>query len=235
MGWAQPAGAGSPVDVTYSYANLFDSGFNTTLTQAELRRSTELALSVWARYAPLNFFEVPDSGPIPNDREYGSGFPDIRLGYQPRLSQGSAALAYLPYEQAGSEAPGLAGDVHFSNDLTAFHASTWGRFLDGETALDFFSVALHEIGHALGLPHILDEPAIMSGKVVTVFALSENADLMPADIRAIRAIYGAGGGSVHGLVQTAATPEPGTMVLLATGLGLGIRAVRRRRTSSETI
>jgi hypothetical protein len=225
IGWAQPGGAGSPVDVTYSYANLLDSGFNTTLGSAELRRATELALGVWARYVPLHFVEVPDSGPVPSDREYGGGFPDIRLGYQPRLNQGSAALAYFPNERAGWEAAGLAGDIHFSNDLSAFHASTWGHALDGATALDFFSVALHEIGHALGVPHIFDEPAIMSGSLVTVFSRSENADLQPADITAIRALYGSGTGSVEALT----TPEPGTIVLLATGLGLGVQRIRRRR------
>src|SRR5829696_796814 len=41
LGWAQPGGPGSPVTITYSYSNLFDGGFNTSLATAELRRSTE--------------------------------------------------------------------------------------------------------------------------------------------------------------------------------------------------
>lgn len=229
LGWAQPGGPGSPVMVTYSYSNLFDGGFNTTLSPAELRRSTELALGVWTRYAPLYFFEMPDAGPSPTDHEYGGGYPDIRIGYQPHLHAGSAALAYFPVGRLGSEATGLAGDIHFSNDLSAFRTFTWGRALDGATSLDFFSVMLHEVGHALGITHIFGEPAIMSGNFVAVFTRYEDARLLAADIRAIRALYGHGMGSVTPLGQTAATPEPGTIVLLATGLGLGIRRLRRQR------
>lgn len=228
LGWAQPGGPGSPVTVTYSYSNLLDGGFNTTLAPAELRHATELALGVWTRYAPLHFFETSDSGPAPTVHEYGGGYPDIRIGYQPSLDTGSAALAYFPRDRFGSEATGLAGDIHFSNDLSAFRTFTWGHALDGATALDFFSVMLHEVGHALGIEHIFDEPAIMSGNIVAVFARAENANLRPADIRAIRALYGVGMGSVTPLVQAATTPEPGTIVLLATGLGLGLARLRRQ-------
>jgi hypothetical protein len=229
LGWAQPGGPGSPVTITYSYSNLFDGGFNTTLSPVELRQSTELALGVWARYAPLNFVETVDAGPSPSEHEYAGGYPDIRIGYQPRLSSGSAALAYFPFDRAGSEATGLSGDIHFSNDLSAFRTFTWGRALDGATALDFFSVMLHEAGHALGIPHIFDEPAIVSGNFVSVFANYGVADLKPADIRAIRALYGTGVGSVQSLTQAAATPEPGTIVLLSTGLAAALYRRHRRR------
>ena len=228
VGWAQPAGPGSAVNITYSYSNLFDGGFNTTLSPVELQRSTELAFGVWARYAPLNFFEVPDSGPSPSDYEYGNGYPGIRIGYQPRLNIDSAALAYFPLNRSGSAATGLAGDIHFSNDLSAADASTWGTAVGDVTTLDFFSVLLHEIGHSLGIAHILDDPAIMSDTFVTVFARREDADLRPADIRAIRALYGTGIGSVHPLVRAEPTPEPTTLVLLATGLALFLRRARFR-------
>lgn len=226
MGWAQPGGPGSAVTITYSYSNLLDGGFNTRLSAEEMRRSTELALGVWTRYAPLNFFELPDIGPAPSDHEYGGGFPDIRIGYQPRLSSGSAAFAYFPMDRFGSEATGLAGDIQFSNDLSEFTASTWGHAHD-RTTLDFFSVLLHEIGHALGVAHIFGEPAIMSGSQILVFARPQDAHLEPADIRAIQALYGAGSGFVQPLGGTALTPEPGTIALLITGLGLAWRRMRR--------
>jgi hypothetical protein len=234
LGWAQPGGPGSPVTITYSYSNLFDGGFNSTLTPVELRQSTEVALGVWARYAPLNFVETGDSGPSPSSHEYVGAYPDIRIGYQPRLSSGSAALAYFPLDRSGSEATGLSGDIHFSNDLSAFHAFTWGRALDGATALDFFSVMLHEAGHALGIQHIFGEPAIVSGHLVSVFTSYDSADLKPADIRAIRALYGSGAGSVQPLIQAATTPEPGTIVLLSTGLAAALYRRRRRASGSPT-
>jgi hypothetical protein len=233
LGWAQPGGPGSPVTITYSYSNLFDGGFNTSLATAELRRSTEEALAIWGRYAPLNFVETLDSGPAVTDHEYAADYPDIRIGYQPALSSPTAALAYFPLDRSGSEATGLAGDIQFSNDVSAYGTMTWGRALDGPTALDFFSVMLHEVGHALGIPHIFDEAAIMSGSLVAVFTSYENADLLPADIRAIRALYGTGIGSVHPLLETAATPEPATIVLLTTGLGLALRRRHGSRMASR--
>jgi hypothetical protein len=60
--WPQPGGLGTPVNVTYSYPNLFDGGMvgvsNFTMLQA-----VEEALSLWARYAPFTFREV-SSGTI---------------------------------------------------------------------------------------------------------------------------------------------------------------------------
>jgi hypothetical protein len=229
LGWPQPGGASSALTISYSYSNLFDGEFNSTLTAAELQQSTELALGIWARYAPLHFVETTDAGPTPSEHEYVGAYPDIRIGYQPRLISGSAALAYFPLGRSGSETTGLAGDIHFSNDLSAFRTDTWGYALDGATALDFFSVLLHELGHALGIPHIVGEPAIMSGTIVTVFTNYASADLRPADIRAIRALYGTGTGSVQPLVEAATTPEPGTVVLLATGVGVALGRRRRRR------
>ena len=69
VGWPQPGGKGTDVVITYSFSNLFDGGFNTTLPATDLREATAAALAVWSRYAPLNFFEVPDAGPATGDLE----------------------------------------------------------------------------------------------------------------------------------------------------------------------
>jgi hypothetical protein len=85
IGWPQPDGPGSPVVLTYSFSNLFDSGFNTALHPQDLREATIAALVVWSRYAPLHFVEVRDSGAAPVEALYPAGHSDIRIGFMPTL------------------------------------------------------------------------------------------------------------------------------------------------------
>lgn len=99
------------------------------------------AFQVWSDYSQLEF-EVSDD-------YYGS---DIVIAFG-RYSHGDSypfdgpglvlAHAYYPYE-LGS----FGGDIHFDED------ENWNpnAASDGQ-GLDFFSVAVHEIGHSLGLAH----------------------------------------------------------------------------------
>src|SRR5512132_1037266 len=106
LGWSQPAGRGSAVTLTYSYTNLFDGGFNTFLTPSEIRLAAETALGLWARYVPLNFYEVPDAGTAPSDQPYpGADAPQIRLGYHSGIfgqASGTPAHAFYPVRNNAS-------------------------------------------------------------------------------------------------------------------------------------
>ncbi len=185
--WSQPGGDGTPVTITYSYSNLLDGTIG--IASSQITSAIEEALGLWAKYAPLNFVEVTDSGPTPSDSYYSaSGKPDIRFGYHNIDGRGNIlAHAYYPF----STTNGIAGDVHF--DI----GDNWTIGSAG-SAFDLLEVAVHEIGHALGLGHepMSGNNAIMNPYYSDWYSGLGNSFLFPDDINGIRDIYGSGTGSV---------------------------------------
>ena len=78
-----------------------------------------------------------------------------------------------------------------------WHAAAGGIVSNDSIAL--FPVALHEIGHAIGLDHYNDAPAIMNA-----YLNRSVTDLTGSDIGGIQALYGAGS---PGVSQTAGTHD----------------------------
>jgi hypothetical protein len=219
-GLVKPAGAdpvrlgsgapGQPVVITYSYSNLLDGTF-LRMNPALIRAATEEALALWAAFAPLYFVEQPDSGPPPSDTAYPvSGTPQIRIGHHPTMT---AAHAFFP-----NELDGLGSDVHLDS------GGAWNL---GDGAWNFLETITHELGHSLGLEHELDVLAIMNPSYPQQrFTSLGTGFLYPADIEQLRSLYGAGRGSVTPLDPA---PEPGTLLLAASGIAL--LAYRRRRSA----
>jgi hypothetical protein len=83
---------------------------------------------------------------------------------------------------------------------------------------------VHELGHAVGLGHEENEPAMMNPVFPQArFGGLGTGFLLPSDIRAVQQLYGIGNGSVQPLDPV---PEPATLLLVCAGLG-ALRRISR--------
>ncbi len=186
--WPQPGGLGTTAIITYSYSNLLDGGLPGGLTSTAIQTAIEEAFALWASFAPLKFVEMPDSGPAPSEdhTDYATGSnPDIRIGYTDIVLP-DTELAHAFGIRTGPIS-GLTGDIHFS---TSYDWSIG----DGGDTFDLIEVAVHEIGHSLGLGHEPQPPAgvdaIMNPIYGGRYTGFGSSFLLDDDVAGIQAIYG---------------------------------------------
>jgi hypothetical protein len=156
--------------VTSNLFATFNAKWATNVWENQILRAAQ----VWAQQTGLNFAVVSDNGAQIGGGSYQQGDPamgDIRIG---GFNFGSSTLAsaYLPPPVNNYS---IAGDIQFNT----------GQVFNIGSTYDLFTVASHEIGHALGLLHSSTATAIMFGSYNT-----RKTGLTSDDIAGIQAIYG---------------------------------------------
>lgn len=162
VGW-DGAGKGS-ADLTYFVANA-PAG----LSKADVTAAIKTALDAWSLIASVHFTESKTPG-LAKQLDISFGRIDG--------SGGTLAQAYFPADVNSSR---IAGDIEFDN------SENWeiGN-AKGSSAFDLVRVAVHEIGHALGLDHSSRNSAILAP---TVSPNDSFTALDRDDVDAILSIY----------------------------------------------
>lgn len=173
-GSATPGTGGG--QVTWSFATLSSQitpgYFSDVISDPVYQELIRHAFQAWEAVANIDLVEVSDSFSV-----------DIRLAWDQidgaSGTVGEANSAFSPH--AGGYSTFDQVEIRFDT------AETWSTNPDlaSAEAINFYTTALHEIGHALGLGHSSDPDAIM------YFATNATLALTADDIAGIGAIYGA--------------------------------------------
>jgi hypothetical protein len=165
--WADPSHLTASFAPVGTPAGDVASAFPAAWRSAVLR-----AIQTWSAVSNVNVGLVADGGQpfgVAGEDQHDPRFGDLRFGALALTDALGQAVPPSPFLQGT-----LAGDVIFNR---------LGRF----NAASLYATALHEVGHALGLPPSDDPRSVMFN------TFRGNRTLTAGDIAAVRALYGSRG------------------------------------------
>jgi hypothetical protein len=156
--------------VTWSFAETFGVfySFDAIIAAPAFQVLVREAFAAWERVADIDFVEIADGAET-----------DIRLGWDTIDGAGAViGQAQFTYN-IGAYNQMIRSEVRFDS------AEHWSTDRTGSDGLaNFYAVAVHEIGHAIGLGHSGDTDSIM-------YPVLQHQDALTADDMAgARALYG---------------------------------------------
>lgn len=144
------------------YTFRYHTEFN-TFSGAAARRSFERALNSWRCATEVNFI-VGDSTTI--DATVQDGTNNVRFDNGNEIPAGVGAQTYSYFDDCANivlyATHIMEIDLVFNDAFTEF-GLTWefGPDLPTASELDFESIALHELGHACALGHVISAPEVL--------------------------------------------------------------------------
>jgi predicted Zn-dependent protease len=165
---------------TVSNISFAFKGFSTSQQDNTRKKTIEDALRVWEKFCNLNFTQISDSNKADIVFSFEKGEHGDGLAFDGRIDGDGDLLAHGFFPPPTRD--NLAGDVHFDAE------DDWTTDIrtDNKQPIDLFTVALHEIGHSLGIRHSEKESAIMYPEYK-----GSKRELTQDDIDAIQSLYGA--------------------------------------------
>lgn len=168
--------------VTWGFAS--NSNFSGSIGSA-YQATVMSALDAWAQSAGIVFQQAAD----PNAA-------DIQIGWGLLENTGGTTIGLTSYYSTSGGALTQAL-VQLEDPAQLPLDATTGAYTWQGTSTTLYQVALHELGHALGLGHSSDPSAVMYPVAQTT-----NPGLSLADIAGIQQLYGAPAGESVGITDT---------------------------------
>ena len=211
----------STLTLPYFYADPANSNTTTPLSLLGLQAPLQAAFDKWSAVANVQFqfVSVDNSGLAINDP--AAIIPMVRIGAF-AFNGFSGAVGYSPPPNGGTG----AGDLLFNTQVGfqmagGAEGSALQQFPAGGGFYmnDIKGLALHEIGHTLGLLHSADDTSVMCGDSANCANLTlVTQQLKSDDIAGAQFLYG-----------TAPVPEPQTGWMALVGLAAMGCLLRRTR------